>query len=45
MLQHGLVDRIVERRDMRGELVDLLHYMMPDLAPAEEEHDTATAET
>ena len=30
MLQHGLVDRIVERKDLRGELLSLLHYMMPD---------------
>lgn len=34
MLQHGLVDRIVERKDLREELVSLLHYMMPDSTSA-----------
>jgi acetyl-CoA carboxylase carboxyl transferase subunit beta len=29
MLEHGLVDRIVPRKAMRSELVDLLGYMMP----------------
>ena len=29
MLEHGLVDRIVHRRDMRLKLTDLLGYMMP----------------
>ncbi|MDA7881663.1 acetyl-CoA carboxylase, carboxyltransferase subunit beta [Akkermansiaceae bacterium] len=29
MLEHGLVDRIVHRRDMRLKLSDLLGYMMP----------------
>ncbi|MGK0186736.1 MAG: acetyl-CoA carboxylase carboxyl transferase subunit beta [Verrucomicrobiales bacterium] len=31
MLQHGLVDRIVERKDLRDGLGALLSYMMPDL--------------
>ena len=30
MLQHGLVDRIVERKDLREDLGALLGYMMPD---------------
>ncbi len=29
MLQHGLVDQIVERKDMRGTLGTLLKYMTP----------------
>ncbi len=29
MLEHGLVDRIVERKDMRTTLASLLGYMMP----------------
>ena len=29
MLEHGLIDRIVHRRDMRVKLTDLLGYMMP----------------
>ncbi len=29
MLEHGLLDRIVHRRDMRLKLTDLLGYMMP----------------
>mgnify|MGYP005626356015 FL=1 len=29
MLEHGLIDRIVHRRDMRLKLTDLLGYMMP----------------
>ena len=29
MLEHGLVDRIVHRRDMRPKLTELLGYMMP----------------
>jgi acetyl-CoA carboxylase carboxyl transferase subunit beta len=29
MLEHGLVDRIVHRRDLRLKLTDLLGYMMP----------------
>ena len=34
MLDHGLVDRIVERRDMRETLVALLGFMMPEEARA-----------
>jgi acetyl-CoA carboxylase carboxyl transferase subunit beta len=30
MLDHGLVDRIVERKDMRQTLASLLGYMMPE---------------
>lgn len=33
MLQHGLVDRIVERRNLRDELGALLGYMMPAQEP------------
>lgn len=29
MLEHGLVDRIVARKEMRDELIDLLGYLMP----------------
>lgn len=36
MLQHGLVDRIVERKDLRDELGALLGYMMPDTEAAVE---------
>ena len=32
MLEHGLVDSIVHRRDMRGKLIDLLGYLMPTKA-------------
>ncbi len=32
MLDHGLIDRIVERKDMRETLGSLLGYMMPKLA-------------
>lgn len=30
MLQHGLVDRIVERKDMREMVSRFLHYLMPE---------------
>ena len=30
MLDHGLVDRIVERKDMRANLISLLGFMMPE---------------
>ena len=43
MLQHGLVDRIVERKDLREELVSLLHYMMPDAASVVEASLAAAA--
>jgi acetyl-CoA carboxylase carboxyl transferase subunit beta len=32
MLDHGLVDRIVERKDMRDNLGSLLGYLMPEQA-------------
>ncbi|MCB1224888.1 MAG: acetyl-CoA carboxylase carboxyltransferase subunit beta [Verrucomicrobiales bacterium] len=34
MLQHGLVDRIVERKEMRAQLATLLKYMNPPAARA-----------
>ena len=30
MLNCGLIDAIVERRDLRKKLIDLLGYMMPE---------------
>jgi len=33
MLDHGLVDMIVERKDMRNRLADLLDYLMPESRP------------
>ena len=38
MLEHGLVDRIVPRRQLREDLVALLNYMMPE--PSEPEPET-----
>ena len=35
MLEHGLVDRIVERRGMKAELGAFLNYLMPLLPPEE----------
>jgi len=32
MLEHGLIDAIVERRDLRDRLVQLLGYLMPEAA-------------
>ena len=29
MLEHGLVDRIVSRKDMRDEVARFLYYLMP----------------
>jgi len=48
MVAHGLVDRIVERKDMRDELSRLLRFIMPELAeedpaPAGEEKEKAEA--
>jgi acetyl-CoA carboxylase carboxyl transferase subunit beta len=39
MLEHGLVDRIVSRHDLRGEITTFLRYLMPPLpeAPATDE--------
>ncbi len=34
MLDHGLVDRIVDRKDMRETLTSLLRYMMPETTAA-----------
>jgi acetyl-CoA carboxylase beta subunit len=32
MLEHGLVDRIVDRHAMRDTLAELLGYLMPERA-------------
>lgn len=36
MKEHGLVDRIVARHDLRGAIIKFLNYLMPPLPPVEE---------
>jgi len=35
MMEHGLVDRIVARHDLRGAIINFLNYLMPPLPPEE----------
>lgn len=41
MLEHGLVDRIVARHDLRSEITSYLRYLMPPLPPLPEEESHA----